>query len=121
MNKVLKVTLLLLFSLVSVMMAYMRYNDIEADRLTQYVSKTNYIQIYPPEIRDAERYETDDVKILERKDLISVIEEVSREYNTPFTVRARFIGADYDGKGNIYYSRPMANIVYFQSAYKQHS
>jgi len=121
MNKVLKVTLLLLFSLVSVMMAYMRYNDIEADRLTQYVSKTNYTQIYPPEIRDAERYETDDVKILERKDLISVIEEVSREYNTPFTVRARFIGADYDGKGNIYYSRPMANIVYFQSAYKQHS
>ena len=78
MNKVLKVTLLLLFSLVSVMMAYMRYNDIEADRLTQYASKTNYTQIYPPEIRDAERYETDDVKILERKDLISVIKEVSR-------------------------------------------
>ena len=76
------------------------------------MSKTNYTQIYPPEIRDAERYETDDVKIFERKDLISVIESI-KEYNTPFTVRARFIGADYDGKGNIYYSRPMANIVYY--------
>ena len=31
MNKILKVTLLLLFSLVSVMMAYMRYNDIEGE------------------------------------------------------------------------------------------
>lgn len=121
MNKVLKLTLLLLFSFVSVMLAYMRYNDIESDRLTRYVSKPSYTQIYPPEIGDTERYETDDVKILERKDFISVIEEVSREFNTPFTVRSRFIGADYDGKGNIYYSRPIASITYFQTAYKKQS
>ena len=81
----------------------------------------SYTQIYPPEIGDTERYETDDVKIFERKDFISVIEEVSREFNTPFTVRSRFIGADYDGKGNIYYSRPIASITYFQTAYKKQS
>ncbi|WP_251422024.1 MULTISPECIES: DUF1430 domain-containing protein [Lactococcus] len=119
MNKVLKITLLLLFSLVSVMLAYMRFNDIEADRLMRYVSKPTYTQVYPPEVSEGERYETNDVKILERKDFISVIEEVSRAFNTPFTVRSRFIGADYDGKGNIYFSRPMANITYFQTAYKK--
>ena len=49
MNKVLKISLLLLFSILSLMLAYIRYNDKEANKLIEAVSFAGYSQIYQPE------------------------------------------------------------------------
>ena len=49
MNKVLKISLLLLFSILSLMLAHIRNNDKEAKKLIEAVSLPEYTQIYQPE------------------------------------------------------------------------
>lgn len=93
MNKLLKFTLLLLFSLITCMIAYMRYTDKEATRLREAVQLPNYTQIYQPKINNPNNDLNDlDVKVefINRKDFIKAIKEVSQEFDVPFIIRVRF-------------------------------
>lgn len=120
MNKLLKFTLLLLFSLITCMIAYMRYTDKEATRLREAVQLPNYTQIYQPKINNPNNDLNDlDVKVefINRKDFIKAIKEVSQEFDVPFIIRVRFLGHKNDGKGNVDYGSPLSNITYFETHY----
>ncbi len=76
MNKLLKFTLLVLFSLITCMIAYMRYTDKEATRLREAVQLPNYTQIYQPQINNLKNDLKDldeKVEFIDRKDFIRVI------------------------------------------------
>lgn len=121
MNKLLKFTLLLLFSLITCMIAYMRYTDKEATRLREAVQLPNYTQIYQPKINNPNNDLNDlDVKVefINRKDFIKAIKEVSQEFDVPFIIRVRFLGHKNDGKGNVDYGFPLSNITYFETHYR---
>lgn len=118
MNKVLKISLLLLFSILSLMLAYIRYNDKEANKLIEAVSFAGYSQIYQPEKYIENFSEGSEHEFLERKDFIQVMEEVSKEFDTPFIVRSRFIGAENNGKGRVDFSQPLSKITFFKTDFQ---
>lgn len=118
MNKVLKISLLLLFSILSLMLAYIRNNDKEAKKLTEAVSLPEYTQIYQPEKYIENFSEGSEHEFLERKDFIQVMEEVSKEFNTPFIVRSRFIGAENNGKGRVNFAQPLSKITFFKTDFQ---
>ncbi|MFK4966228.1 DUF1430 domain-containing protein [Lactococcus garvieae] len=118
MNKLLKFTLLVLFSLITCMIAYMRYTDKEATRLREAVQLPNYTQIYQPQINNLKNDLKDldeKVEFIDRKDFIKVIKEVSQEFDVPFIVRVRFLGHKNNGKGRVDYGYPLSNIIYFET------
>ncbi|MBL3717214.1 DUF1430 domain-containing protein [Lactococcus garvieae] len=118
MNKVLKISLLLLFSILSLMLAYIRNNDKEAKKLIEAVSLPEYTQIYQPEKHIENFSEGSEHEFLERKDFIQVMEEVSKEFNTPFIVRSRFIDAEDNGKGRVNFAQPLSKITFFKTDFQ---
>lgn len=118
MNKVLKISLLLLFSILSLMLAYIRNNDKEVKKLIEAVSLPEYTQIYQPEKHIENFSEGSEHEFLERKDFIQVMEEVSKEFNTPFVIRSRFIGAENNGKGRVNFAQPLSKIIFFKTDFQ---
>ncbi|MDT2594054.1 hypothetical protein P7D29_03850 [Lactococcus petauri] len=100
------------------MLAYIRYNDKEANKLIEAVSFAGYSQIYQPEKYIENFSEGSEHEFLERKDFIQVMEEVSKEFDTPFIVRSRFIGAENNGKGRADFSQPLSKITFFKTDFQ---
>ena len=73
------------------MLAHIRNNDKEAKKLIEAVSLPEYTQIYQPEKHIENFSEGSEHEFLERKDFIQVMEEVSKEFNTPFIVRSALL------------------------------
>ena len=46
------------------------------------------------------------------------MEEVSKEFDTPFIVRSRFIGAENNGKGRVDFSQPLSKITFFKTDFQ---
>ncbi|XHB95804.1 hypothetical protein AAFF39_02775 [Lactococcus garvieae] len=101
------------------MLAYIRNNDKEAKKLTEAVSLPEYTQIYQPEKHIENFSEGSEHEFLERKDFIQVMEEVSKEFNTPFIVRSRFIGAENNGKGRVNFAQPLSKITFSKQTFSR--
>ncbi|WP_428815270.1 DUF1430 domain-containing protein [Lactococcus lactis] len=107
MNRIIKFVLLILICVISFSSANM-VKDSHADKkIADLYDVKNYQQIFIPS------------SINTNRELLRLIEGVSKKTDTPFIFRSSYVGIDSDGKGNANQLKNKNEVIFFKTDYRK--